>query len=359
MEEFDNDPERRAEERRAEFERELERNREQERNRMESIRFALFQEKEYKTRNQKILIGIILLSITTLISYIALQDVNLRDILDKTSLVRTMTYGFSVLIITIGAFYYLQPSTNRNLYDSGYDSLYRTESYVDYQIAKLRESLKINEDTKSQFTDADRATILASIQSKLESEALQSYIVGIKEQISSNQRRESAEQLFRSIANRLGREVQDQTKRGNINLVLGMLTTLTGLTVLGYSVFYSPATQSPSELLAYFVPRISLVVLIEVFAYFFLRLYKQSLSEIKYFQNEITNIESRQLAIQFAERETGSELRIKIVEELMKTERNFLISKDQTTVDLERDRLARSTYSDIVGALKDVLKRKD
>src|SRR5574339_301622 len=55
-----------------------------------------------------------------------------------------------------------------------------------------------------------------------------------------------------------------------------------GWRVLGYAVFNPPATVAAPELLSYFVPRVSLVVLIEVFAYFFLRLYKQSLNEIKY-----------------------------------------------------------------------------
>lgn len=277
----------------------------------------------------------------------------------RSSVIRALALLAPAIGVVAAAFAYLQPSSTARSNSNAEESFARTRYYLDRKLAELRESLGSTDQLEPKFTEADKARVLSSIQAKLESEALQSYVAGIQELIATNLRRESVEQLFRSISERLGREVQDQAKRGNLNLILGILTTLIGLTVLGYSVFYAPVTQSPSEILAYFVPRVSLVVLIEVFAYFFLRLYKQSLSEIKYFQNEITNIESRQLAIQFAAKPTEADLRLKIVEELMKTERNFLISKDQTTVDLERDRLSRTTYAEVLGAVKELVKRKE
>ena len=49
-----------------------------------------------------------------------------------------------------------------------------------------------------------------------------------------------------------------------------------------------------------FLPRMTLTLFIETFAYFFLRLYSNSLIEIKYFKNEITNIEHKFLALKTA-----------------------------------------------------------
>lgn len=40
--------------------------------------------------------------------------------------------------------------------------------------------------------------------------------------------------------------------------------------------------------------------MIELFAYFFLSLYRTSLQKIKYFQNELTNIEAKQIALRAA-----------------------------------------------------------
>lgn len=277
----------------------------------------------------------------------------------QSQIVRILGFLAPAVALVAAAFAYLQPSSGTRLDGTTEEAFARTRYYLDKKVAELKESLGNPAEVAPQFTEADKSRVLTSIQAKLESEALQSYVAGIQELVTTNIQRESVEQLFRSIADRLGREVQDQAKRGNLNLILGILTTLAGLSVLGYSVFYAPITQSPNEILAYFVPRVSLVILIEVFAYFFLRLYKQSLSEIKYFQNEITNIESRQLAIQFAARHSESDLRLKIVEELVKTERNFLLSKDQTTVELEREKLSRGTYSELLSSIRELMKRKE
>lgn len=266
---------------------------------------------------------------------------------------------FPALAVAGAALAYLQPSSTRILTNDPQESFARTRFYLDTRLEELKSGLASSAGAAPTFSEADRAKVLASIQAKLESEALSSYVAGIQELVSTSVKRASVEQLFTTIADRLGREVQDQAKRGNLNLILGILTTLLGLSVLAYSVFYAPAAQAVNEILAYFAPRLSLVILIEVFAYFFLKLYKQSLSEIKYFQNEITNIESRHLAIQFAARDPDASLQLKIVEELMKTERNFLMSKDQTTVDIEKERLSRSTYSELINTVKDLAKRRE
>jgi hypothetical protein len=138
------------------------------------------------------------------------------------------------------------------------------------------------------------------------------------------------------INSRLESEVQNLAKRGNINLILGMSTTLTGLGILGYSVFNAPDLKTTIELASHFIPRISLVLLIEVFAYFFLKLYKQSLSEIKYFQNEITNIESKFLGLRLSTESNETECIKSVVSNLISTERNFVLEKGQTTIELEK-----------------------
>lgn len=277
----------------------------------------------------------------------------------QSQLQKVLAILLPALAVAAAALAYLQPSSTRRLTSDAEENFARTRFYFERRLDELKSGLAPTESTTPTFSDADRAKVLASIQAKLESEALSSYVAGIQELITTNVKRASVEQLFTSIADRLGREVQDQARRGNLNLILGILTTLLGLSVLGYSVFYAPATQAANEIIAYFLPRVSLVILIEVFAYFFLKLYKQSLSEIKYFQNEITNIESRHLAIQFAAKDPDTSLQLKIVEELMKTERNFLMSKDQTTVEIERERLSRSTYSELMASIKDIVKKRE
>lgn len=105
------------------------------------------------------------------------------------------------------------------------------------------------------------------------------------------------------------------------------------------------------------VPRILLVVFIEVFAYFFLKLYKDGLSEIKYFQNELTNVESKLAAVEFSYITNNQEsLRISI-EALSKTERNFVLEKGQATVELERGKSESELTRNIIKTIPDFFKR--
>ncbi|OOF01018.1 hypothetical protein BZG80_15725, partial [Salinivibrio sp. MA440] len=93
----------------------------------------------------------------------------------------------------------------------------------------------------------------------------------------------------------------------------------------------------------------SLVVLIEIFAYFFLKLYKSSLSEIKYFQNEMTNSEAKLAALKCSLMTNDSEATSNVIKVLSETERNAIIEKGQTTAEIEKSKVEQqslSTFSD-------------
>ena len=88
--------------------------------------------------------------------------------------------------------------------------------------------------------------------------------------------------------------------------------------MLGAAINYA----SIPDLLSHFIPRISIAVFIEVFSFFFLKLYKASLQEIKYFQNELTNIEMRGVALETALLASHNKTTEPIVEQLIRTDRN-------------------------------------
>jgi len=85
--------------------------------------------------------------------------------------------------------------------------------------------------------------------------------------------------------------------------------------------------------------------------YFFLNLYRAGLHEIKYFQNEIANVmawrASLRSALALGDRATISAITKRLVE----TERNFVLKKGETTVDLKRE--ARLAAQD-VGWMREV-----
>jgi len=113
--------------------------------------------------------------------------------------------------------------------------------------------------------------------------------------------RKECHALFMKDQGRLIDQLSTLRRRGNLNLVIGVTTTLGAIFVLILTV-YSVRSVHPSspELIAYFVPRISTVVFVEVFSFFFLRLYKTTLEEEKYYQGEITTRSSFQIAFEAA-----------------------------------------------------------
>jgi hypothetical protein len=154
-------------------------------------------------------------------------------------------------------------------------------------------------------------------------------------------------------------ELESLGRRGNLNLALGAVTTVVGLALLGLSVFSElSAAKDIWTFVSHFVPRLTLVLMIELFAYFFLSLYKTSLGEIKYFQNELTNIESKQIALRAALSGTDQAVVSGILTKLADTDRNHILSKDQTTVELEKARIERDGRGEIAKYLSELFARK-
>ncbi|WP_158768501.1 hypothetical protein [Paraglaciecola sp. L1A13] len=284
---------------------------------------------------------------------------------------KLLSYGFIGVATVLAFFMYLQPvsSRNREFFETSLPNDFKEEfnnlRHRNREIEKQNNDLRTRFEkiikqiqsgsvTGELFGESDKAEILDKIQAKLESEALDDYQKSLVSVINEQLRSKGQEEVFTQISSRLEGEVQNLAKRGNVNLILGIFTTLTGLGILGYSVFEAPLMTNAIEIASHFVPRLSLVILIEVFAYFFLKLYKQSLSEIKYFQNEITNIESKYLGLRLSIESGNNEITEKVVDNLIKTERNFVLEKGQSTVEIERSKIEQQKSSELLKILDSV-----
>lgn len=206
------------------------------------------------------------------------------------------------------------------------------------------------------LTDEDRSEIVTYLKDSIDRELGSGLLGKIEETygkiIVEKQQAVEYRRLYRLTMERLRSEIQALGRRGNLNLIIGTLTTVTGLFMLGYMVFSSSIDpKEPWSIAAYYIPRLSLILFIEIFAYFFLRLYKSSLQEIKYFQNELTNTELKLLAFEAAIESADSETVRNVLITLSKTERNFVLDKGQTTVELEKEKVEQSTMKEIVKAL--------
>lgn len=211
--------------------------------------------------------------------------------------------------------------------------------------------------------DASRAQLVGELRATLQSDAATVVLEEIRLKLAADQQRNSQERELAARLDdsriRLQRELDALGRRGNLNLALGAITTVIGISLLGFSVFAETSVAKNLWTLAsHFAPRLALVLLIELFAFFFLSLYKSSLSEIKYFQNELTNIESKQLALRAAIDSKDAALLGDVVGKFASTERNHILSKDQTTIELEKVRIDRDSQSALVRSIAEFFQKK-
>ena len=234
------------------------------------------------------------------------------------------------------------------------------------------ESLKSN----SGLSKEEKELIISGAVAKTGEEAIKTIFRNetnnLREIIESSLSLKRLTDLSEGITRRLRREITDLRLRSNVNLLIGMVITGGGLYLLWATVSIIDSSELLKQLASEgddsnykfiknialpIIPRILLVVFIEVFAYFFLKLYKNGLSEIKYFQNELTNIESKLAAVEFSHL-TKNQDALKIsIESLSKTERNFIIEKGQTTVELERAKSESELTRNIIKTIPGLFKR--
>jgi hypothetical protein len=166
--------------------------------------------------------------------------------------------------------------------------------------------------------------------------------------------------ILRLSTNRINEEIKNLGWRGNVNLTIGIVTTILGAIILIYTVY---TTQFSDEFtwksVAQTMLRLSIALFLQTFAYFFLKLYKSNLEDVKYYQNEITNIEGKFMGLLAAQSATPPISLKTSVETLIKTERNFLLRKGDSTIGLERERLEKNEMIELVrDALGAVGKRR-
>lgn len=138
------------------------------------------------------------------------------------------------------------------------------------------------------------------------------------------------------IKSRLTLTIESLNKKGNLNLVIGVLTTVVAILVLSTFLVFDQKTENITIWLFDSLPRFTLGIFIEIFAFFFLKLYKSNLNEIKYFQNELTNIEFKFVALENAILLKNTKVIDEILISFVNTERNFLLNNEKDEISIEK-----------------------
>ena len=249
---------------------------------------------------------------------------------------------------------------------------YLSETYKDFiennndnELIKLKERLdnlsdemsnsNLNIEQEKKIIDLLKERILSDtsidIYNELKQNISTSIDLEIKSRISNN---------FNKMTERLQREIYTLEKRAKVNLIIGSITAIIGIFSFVYFIMQNiTSSQEDYDFLTEFLPRLSLVLVIEIFAYFFLNLYKSSLSEIKYFHNELTNIEYRFIAMEETVLNNDKTTLKVIIREFLKIERNFLLKKGQSTVYLEDRKNSINEHKNIVETLTKIIKKQE
>ena len=240
---------------------------------------------------------------------------------------------------------------------------------------------EISENEKKEIKDRVVASLTEVTVSNIFKQ--ESYL--LEKKIGSELEKKYFKDSFDSMTDRLKSEITLINKRSMYNLLIGVSITLLGVGILSDSIV-NLKNNIPAELIRQsiektnikvvptkltinvtnkflttdnvisLIPTFSLVLFIELFAYFFLRLYREGLSEMKYFQNELTNIESKLIAVEIALIQDNKKILKIALESLLATERNFIMKKGETTVELERAKSESESVKSIIKAVPNLFK---
>lgn len=126
--------------------------------------------------------------------------------------------------------------------------------------------------------------------------------------------------IFKETFERLIEEIATLRRRGYVNLVIGVVTTAGAIGWLIYMVVKAPPTFNDiPNVLAHYIPRVTTVVFIEVFAFFFLRLYRNGLVEVRYYQDQLTHLSKLEAAFEASLATNDSETKKQVINHIAST----------------------------------------
>lgn len=159
---------------------------------------------------------------------------------------------------------------------------------------------------------------------------------------------------------RLSDHIEVLGQRANFSLQMGLGFAAGGVIVLLLFVVFDPTRdlQDIVPAMYHYLPRLSIVVIVELVAFFFLRTFARILSDIRYVQNEVTNVEMKLVALH-----TSISRNLKSVTEaallaLVNTERNHILEKGQRSLENERERIESKSMTETLAALAQMIRGK-
>ena len=180
-----------------------------------------------------------------------------------------------------------------------------------------------------------------------------------KDAIESLRERSSADKIRQIFAETKARKLETADavlRRSDTNLLFATVIFVIGVSALMYFIVTNTAAQPWQSQLLYFAPRLLAVLFVELFAYFFLSLFKHGLDDLKYFENDITTSQLREVAIHAA-LAAGSEAEIgAIVTAVLAAERNDSRSVELKTRSKTQDSINQRVTIEAISQIANLAK---
>ena len=146
---------------------------------------------------------------------------------------------------------------------------------------------------------------------------------------------------FKTVRNRLFSEIDSLSRRANLNLTIGIISSIIAIGFLFYSGWYSKIDYGEKwfNFVTYFIPKFSLLVFLGTFSFYFLNLYKSNLGVIQNYQNELNNVDFKIISLTsiLLSSHQDKEIHLKeLISEVSKSDWNKVLKQDETTVELEK-----------------------
>jgi hypothetical protein len=167
--------------------------------------------------------------------------------------------------------------------------------------------------------------------------------------------------VFEDMQSRLKDECNRLNKHALINLFLCFFIAFILMSFIAYTSIFNPEINVVTTIQVFIVkylPRIIAIISLLTMFLYFAKLYKTNIIDVKYYQNELTNIEMRLASLQTALVNGDKDIINRVITEISSTERNSIINKDQTTSELERIKMENKLNKDYLDKAWELLSLK-
>ena len=328
-------------------------------------------------KNELIVLGIVLALLAAMMIYGGFVIISTMEAADAHI---TFNQLFPMIImvsaaIAIASFYYMNRNEQKTrstdavlgnsefLFDSDHVKFLENQSLFLHQMSshidKLEDIISGAGITEVDISPDEKRELLTQISARISDDLAEKLMLTAHDHYNKGQNSYFINRLvigqISETKDRITSEIASLKIRGAINLSIGVFTTLIAVFLLGSLVFFPNYDfSSTEERLWDYIPRVSLALLIEVFSFFFLRLYRGSLTDIKYFQNEQTTLDAKIIALGTSITLGKEESVANIIDKLSQLDRNSRLAKGESTVDLEILKHDKEELRDLLTTFKEV-----